>query len=147
MTHLQHRRPIRVRSLRGLTVITLMVVAIPGCSGSPEAARKVGPRMPHAPSKLAADGLPDALCRLGRQLRRGHDDVYETYSAAIHDPLHGLMNRRLDSGDELALKLVRAENALELALLSDRPSQEKTRRLSRVVRLTVRLLGRGRSSC
>lgn len=78
------------------------------------------------------------LCRLLNELRSGAQDVYNTYSADVHDPLHAVMNKALDDGSPHAPELIAAENALEMALLSDGARTRQLRSLRRVVELLRR---------
>lgn len=80
-------------------------------------------------------GIMKGLCRLERQLRRNDARVYAIYSTTIHDPLHAFMNQLLDEGSRRGRGLVRAENALEISLLSEASRAEKLRSLAVVVRM------------
>lgn len=95
--------------------------------------------MDHGGSTESGD-LLGGLCSLARDLRREQEDVYDIYSGALHNPLHDLMNRKLDEGSAIARRTIRAENALELALLSQRPVAVKLRLLGRVIDLAGRLM-------
>ena len=133
-------------SIVGRLVLSLaLAVGAASCSGPPGAGST--PTGSPSPSTHTMDHgvaprrIIPVLCRIARAAERGDHDVYATYSSQVHDPLHEVMNDARAKDRPGAVRLVRAENRLEIALLAGGDPPEIRLWLQRVVRAARPLIG------
>lgn len=119
-----------------LDVVAPISRMVARCEGSPVGSHA---SMDHGAGGSEASGrggIMPGLCRVRRQIRSGSGGGYDIYSSTVMGPLHSMQNELQDADPPSVRSLIRAENDLEIALLSGAGGAEgRLEAVGRVVRL------------
>lgn len=126
-------------------VCAALFLVVAACDRGSVRSRVVSPSdTPFMTHATDTSSIIPGLCELRDRVAAGDKDAYEYYSSSIHDSLHALMNSLQDRDPRGTRSLIRAENQLEISLLSGAPRRQLARGVTRVIKLLGEHLAPGR---